>query len=56
MSDFSLTTYAAKGKLPQIENALAAVGKGVTALGIKAKNGVVVATEKKLSSPLMDET
>jgi len=28
MSDFSLTTFASKGKLPQIENALAAVAKG----------------------------
>jgi 20S proteasome subunit alpha 2 len=56
MSDFSLTTFAARGKLPQIENALAAVAKGETSLGIKAKNGVVIATEKKLSSPLMDES
>lgn len=44
------------GKLPQIENALAAVAKGETSLGIKAKNGVVIVTEKKLASPLMDET
>jgi len=56
MADFSLTTFASKGKLPQIENALAAVAKGETSLGIKAKNGVVIATEKKLSSTLMDET
>lgn len=55
MADFSLTTFAAKGKLPQIENALAAVAKGETSLGIKATNGVVIATEKKLSSTLMDE-
>lgn len=56
MSDFSLTTFASKGKLPQIENALAAVAKGQTSLGIKAKNGVVIATEKKLASSLMDES
>jgi 20S proteasome subunit alpha 2 len=56
MADFSLTTFASKGKLPQIENALAAVAKGETSLGIKAKNGVVICTEKKLSSSLMDET
>lgn len=56
MSDFSLTTFASKGKLPQIENALAAVSKGQTSLGIKAKNGVVIATEKKLASTLMDES
>jgi len=35
---------------------LAAVAKGETSLGIKAKNGVVIATEKKLASSLMDET
>lgn len=64
MSDFSLTTFSSKGtlwgyalgKLPQIENALAAVAKGETSLGIKATDGVVIATEKKLSSPLMDQT
>jgi len=44
MADFSLTTFASKGKLPQIENALSAVAKGETSLGIKAKNGVVIAT------------
>ena len=30
--------------------------KGVPALGIKAKNGVVLATEKKAPSILVDET
>ena len=32
------------------------MSKGETSLGIKASNGVVIATEKKLSSTLMDET
>ena len=39
----------------QIEYALHAVGAGATSLGIKAKNGVVIATEKKLPSALIDE-
>jgi 20S proteasome subunit alpha 2 len=43
MGDFSLTTFSSKGKLLQIEYALNAVSKGETALGIKAKNGVVIA-------------
>lgn len=43
MGDFSLTTFSSKGKLLQIEYALSAVSKGETALGIKAKNGVVIA-------------
>ncbi|PGG98383.1 hypothetical protein AJ79_08891 [Helicocarpus griseus UAMH5409] len=51
---FSLTTFSPSGKLVQIEYALNAVNQGVTALGIKATNGVVLATEKKSSSPLID--
>ncbi|RKF62815.1 putative proteasome subunit alpha type-2 [Erysiphe neolycopersici] len=51
---FSLTTFSPSGKLIQIEYALNAVNQGVTALGIKATNGIVLATEKKSSSPLID--
>eukprot|EP01105_Mastigella_eilhardi_P007498 TRINITY_DN18938_c0_g1_i1.p2 TRINITY_DN18938_c0_g1~~TRINITY_DN18938_c0_g1_i1.p2 ORF type:complete len:235 (+),score=80.36 TRINITY_DN18938_c0_g1_i1:59-763(+) len=46
--DFSLTTFSPSGKLVQIEYALNAMTSGGTAVGIKAKNGVVLATEKKL--------
>ncbi|KAK1273873.1 Proteasome subunit alpha type-2 [Acorus gramineus] len=53
---FSLTTFSPSGKLVQIEHALMAVGSGQTSLGIKAANGVVIATEKKLPSILVDET
>ncbi|KAK4098273.1 N-terminal nucleophile aminohydrolase [Parathielavia hyrcaniae] len=53
---FSLTTFSPSGKLVQIEYALNAVNQGVTALGIKATNGIVLATEKKSSSPLADPT
>ncbi|KAK2076264.1 Protein phosphatase PP2A regulatory subunit B [Prototheca wickerhamii] len=52
---FSLTTFSPSGKLVQIEYALAAVNAGATSLGIKASNGVVIATEKKLPSTLVDE-
>jgi len=31
------------------------VARGDTAIGVKAKNGVVLAVEKKLSSILVDE-
>jgi len=44
------------GKLVQIEYAINAVQQRPTSLGIKAKNGVVVATEKKFQTPLVDET
>ncbi|PXF45382.1 Proteasome subunit alpha type-2 [Gracilariopsis chorda] len=50
---FSLTTFSPSGRLVQIEYALNAVTAGATALGIKAGNGIVLATEKRLPSPLM---
>ncbi|PSR95949.1 Proteasome subunit alpha type-2-A like [Actinidia chinensis var. chinensis] len=53
---FSLTTFSPSGKLVQIEHALTAVGSGQTSLGIKAANGVIIATEKKLPSILVDES
>ncbi|ERN09420.1 hypothetical protein AMTR_s00029p00057040 [Amborella trichopoda] len=53
---FSLTTFSPSGKLVQIEHALMAVGSGQTSLGIKAADGVVIATEKKLPSILVDES
>ena len=40
----------------QIEHALAAVGQGTTSLGIKASNAVVIATEKRPPSPLVDDS
>jgi len=52
---FSLTTFSPSGKLLQIEYALNAVGAGSTSLGVKAANGVVIATEKKLPSILIEE-
>ena len=39
----------------QIEYALNAVAAGATSLGITATDGVVIATEKKLPSVLVDE-
>ncbi|EUC53856.1 20S proteasome subunit alpha 2 [Rhizoctonia solani AG-3 Rhs1AP] len=53
---FSLTTFSPSGKLVQIEHALAVVAQGTTSLGIKATNGIVIATEKKSSSILVDES
>lgn len=53
---FSLTTFSPSGKLVQIEYALAAVASGAPTVGIKATNGVVLATEKKHKSMLYDGT
>lgn len=52
---FSLTTFSPSGKLVQIEYGLAAVAAGAPSVGIKATNGVVLATEKKQKSILYDE-
>lgn len=52
---FSLTTFSPSGKLVQIEYALNAVAAGATSLGMVASDGVVIATEKKLPSILVDE-
>eukprot|EP01059_Diplonema_ambulator_P028796 TRINITY_DN47749_c0_g1_i1.p1 TRINITY_DN47749_c0_g1~~TRINITY_DN47749_c0_g1_i1.p1 ORF type:complete len:250 (+),score=76.82 TRINITY_DN47749_c0_g1_i1:51-752(+) len=50
---FSLTTFSPQGKLIQIEYAMQTVNKGGTALGIKAKDGICIATEKR-TQPLQD--
>ena len=49
------TTFSPSSKLVQIEYALAAVAGGAPSVGIKAANGVVLATEKKQKSILYDE-
>ena len=46
---FSLTTFSPSGKLVQIEYALQAASAGAPSVGIKAKNGIVLAAEKKKS-------
>ncbi|TPX48383.1 hypothetical protein SeMB42_g00016 [Synchytrium endobioticum] len=53
---FSLTTFSPSGKLVQIEYALNAVSEGVTSIGIKGHNGAIICTEKKTTSPLIDDT
>jgi 20S proteasome alpha/beta subunit len=51
---FSLTTFSRTGKLLPIEYALNAVANGRSALGICAVDGVVLATNKKMPSVLVD--
>jgi 20S proteasome subunit alpha 2 len=53
--NFSLTTFNKTGKLLQIEYALNRVQQGKMSLGITATNGVVIATDKKVSSVLVDD-
>lgn len=56
MSDYSLTTFGEGGELTMVRNALTAVRNGETTVAIRAKNGVVIAAEKKLPTALIDET
>lgn len=53
-TDFSLTTFSSGGKLGQIEYALKAVSLGSQCVGVKAKNGAVIACESKPISPLAE--
>uniref|UniRef100_A0A1I8A1M9 Proteasome subunit alpha type n=1 Tax=Steinernema glaseri TaxID=37863 RepID=A0A1I8A1M9_9BILA len=46
---FSLTTFSPSGKLLQIEYALNAVKNGQPSVGLRAQDGVVLATENKAS-------
>lgn len=52
--NFSLTTFDKSGKLNQIEYALNRVAQGKMSLGIKASNGVVIASDKKVQTSLFD--
>ena len=51
---FSLTTFSRTGKLLPIEYALNAVANGRTSLGICCSEGVVLATDMKLPSVLVE--
>ena len=53
---FSLTTFSRTGKLLPIEYALNAVANGRTCLGLCTNDGVVLATDKKMPSTLVDAT
>ncbi|OHT12289.1 Proteasome subunit alpha type-2 [Tritrichomonas foetus] len=53
-SDFSLTTFSSGGKLGQIEHALKAVSLSGQCVGVKAKDGAVIACESKPPSPLAE--
>lgn len=51
--NFSLTTFTSSGKLGQLEHSLAAVNRGSLSIGIKATNGVVLVSEKKVAGYLV---
>mmetsp|Transcript_1868 Transcript_1868/g.3691 ORF Transcript_1868/g.3691 Transcript_1868/m.3691 type:complete len:246 (-) Transcript_1868:37-774(-) len=53
--DRGVNTFSPDGRLFQVEYALEAIKLGSTSIGILTKQGVVLAVEKRLTSPLVEE-
>ncbi|SPP74692.1 proteasome subunit alpha type-5 [Drosophila guanche] len=51
--DRGVNTFSPEGRLFQVEYAIEAIKLGSTAIGICTKEGVVLAVEKRITSPLM---
>ncbi|RLE61396.1 MAG: proteasome endopeptidase complex, archaeal, alpha subunit [Thermoprotei archaeon] len=54
--DRAITIFSPEGRLYQVEYAFEAVKRGMTALGIRAVDGVVLAVEKRSTFPLVEGT
>ncbi|GLC34152.1 Proteasome subunit alpha type-5-B [Pleodorina starrii] len=52
--DRGVNTFSPEGRLFQVEYALEAIKLGSTAIGICTKEGVVLAVEKRITSPLLE--
>uniref|UniRef100_M4BV28 Proteasome subunit alpha type n=1 Tax=Hyaloperonospora arabidopsidis (strain Emoy2) TaxID=559515 RepID=M4BV28_HYAAE len=52
--DRGVNTFSPEGRLFQVEYAIEAIKMGTTAIGIRSKEGVVLAVEKRLTSPLLE--
>lgn len=50
--DRSVSTFSSQGRLFQIEYAMKAVEQGWTTLGIQIKDGIILASEKKITNKL----
>lgn len=54
--DRGVNTFSPEGRLFQVEYAIEAIKLGSTAIGIQTSEGVVLAVEKRITSPLMEPT
>jgi len=52
--DRSVTSFSPEGRIFQVEYAIEAIKLGSTAIGIRTNEGVVLAVEKRLESPLLE--
>jgi 20S proteasome subunit alpha 5 len=52
--DRDVNTFSRDGRLFQVEYAIEAIKLGSTAVGVKSGEGVVLAVEKRITSPLME--
>lgn len=53
--DSRTTIFSPEGRLYQVEYALEAISHAGTALGILAKDGIVLAAERKVTSKLLEQ-
>lgn len=54
--DRGVNTFSPEGRLFQVEYAIEAIKLGSTAVGVCTKHGVILAVEKRISSPLLEPT
>jgi 20S proteasome subunit alpha 5 len=52
--DRGVNTFSPEGRIFQVEYAIEAIKLGSTAVGIQVPQGVVLAVEKRITSPLLD--
>jgi 20S proteasome subunit alpha 5 len=52
--DRGVNTFSPEGRLFQVEYAIEAIKLGTSAIGIKTPTGVILAVEKRLTSPLLE--
>ncbi|MFB6078647.1 MAG: archaeal proteasome endopeptidase complex subunit alpha [Halarchaeum sp.] len=54
--DRGITIFSPDGRLYQVEYAREAVKRGSASIGVRAKDGVAFVVDKRIRSPLMEET